>query len=100
MRKLLLQSLSWLTGASRAVLEFLLPILADSASRLLADLLPIALEVVESLDDEKGTGREKRDWAVAQVRTAARRGGIAAGASAINLAVEMAVARLRAEGGK
>jgi hypothetical protein len=53
--------IGWLTGTSKTVLEFIGPILQRSVADILSKVLPIALEVVESLatDDEK-TGAQKR----------------------------------------
>jgi len=100
MKKTLLNALAWLTGASRTVLAFILPILADSTARLLTALLPIALEVVASLADSDKSGEEKRAEAVDRIRAAAISAGIQASASAVNLALELAVAKLKESAAK
>lgn len=99
MKTALINALAWLTGASRAVLSLFLPILVGSLSALLTELAPIALEVVTSLADSGKSGEEKRAAAVARIKAEAMEAGIAASVSAINLAVELAVAKLK-EGGK
>lgn len=95
MKTLLVKALALLTGASKSVLNFILPILKDSASKLLADLLPIALEVVGSLVDSKESGDEKRKLAFARIETAAKARGIEAANSVINLAIELAVQKAK-----
>lgn len=95
MKATLLKILVRLTGASRELLELLLPILRDSASRLLAQLAPIALEVVRSLADSPHSGSQKRDAAVQRIQQLAVAEGIRASTSAVNLAVELAVANLK-----
>ena len=97
MKTTLLKILARLTGASRELLELLIPILKDSASRLLAQLAPIALEVVKSLADSPHSGSQKRDAAVQRIQALAVAEGIRASTSAVNLAVELAVANLRTE---
>jgi len=94
MKKALLNTLAWLTGASKTVLSFILPILADSTARLLANLLPIALDVVASLAESNKSGSEKRAIAVDQIRTLAISEGIAVTARAVNLSIELALAKL------
>ncbi len=95
MKNALLNALAWLTGASKTLLAFVLPILRDSTATLLSSLLPIAMEVVSSLADSQKTGDQKRSAAVEQIKAAAIQTGIIATASAINLAVELAVAKLK-----
>ncbi len=97
MKALLIKILTKLTGASRDLIELLIPILKDSASRLLAQLAPIALEVVRSLADSPHSGAQKRDAAVQQIQALAVAEGIRASTSAVNLAVELAVANLRTQ---
>ena len=97
MKTTLLKILARLTGASRELLELLIPILKDSASRLLAQLAPIALEVVKSLADSPHSGSQKRDAAVQRIQALAVAEGIRASTSAVNLAVELAVANLRTQ---
>ena len=97
MKTTLIRLLAKLTGASRDLIELLLPILRDSASRLLAQLAPIALEVVKSLADSPHSGSQKRDAAVQQIQALAVAEGIRASTSAVNLAIELAVANLRVQ---
>jgi DNA-binding MarR family transcriptional regulator len=95
MKALLIRILTKLTGASRELLELLIPILRDSASRLLAQLAPIALEVVKSLADSPHSGSQKREAALVQIQSLAVAEGIRASTSAVNLAIELAVANLK-----
>ena len=95
MKATLLKILVRLTGASRELLELLLPILRDSAARLLAELAPIALEVVRSLADSPHSGSQKREAALVRVQQLAVAEGIKASTSAVNLAIELAVANLK-----
>jgi len=92
--------LAKLLGISRQLLEWLLPILRDSAVTALEELLPVALKIVASLsmDSTKG-GAEKRAKAVDLLREEAKLIGVNAASSLLNLTVEMAVARLKAGGG-
>ena len=94
MTTLLIKILGWLSGSTKVVFSFLLPILEDNAAKLLAALLPIALDVVESLADSPKTGAEKRAAAVDAIKAQAIQTGIAATTSAVNLAVELAVQKL------
>lgn len=91
MKSIVVKALAFLTGASKSVLNFILPILKDSTSKLLADLLPIALEVVTSFAQSNKTSEEKRRAAFARIETAAKARGIEAANSVINLAIELAV---------
>lgn len=84
-------------GVSRTVLTFLLPILAGSLATALEQLLPVALSIVSDLSTRGDlSGLEKQELAVARLRDAAVQTGISVGASALNLAVEMAVTKLKA----
>lgn len=94
MKTLLVKAISAITGASKSVIEFIIPILRDSASSLLKELLPIALEVVSSLLTSDKSGEEKRKIAVDKIKAAATREGINASNRAVNLAVELALAKL------
>jgi hypothetical protein len=95
MKTTLIKILARLTGASRELLELLLPILRDSASRLLAELAPIAIEVVKSLAESPHSGAQKREAALREIQTRAVNAGIRASTSAANLAIELAVANLK-----
>jgi hypothetical protein len=94
MKKALLNTLAWLTGASKTLLAFLLPILADGTSQLLTALLPIALEVVSGLADTDKTGSEKRAHAADEIKAAAISAGLNASTRAVNLAIELALQKL------
>ena len=94
MKKTLLNALAWLTGASKTLISFLLPILASGTASLLTALLPIALEVVAGLADSGKTGAEKRAKAVDEIKAAALQAGIDASARAVNLAIELALQKL------
>lgn len=95
MKNTLLKILIRLTGASKQLLELILPILRDSAAQLLASLAPIAIEVVKSLADSPHSGAQKREAALAEIQTRAVSAGIKASASAVNLAIELAVQNLK-----
>lgn len=94
MKTLLLKTLSLLTGASKSVLEFIIPILKDSTANILKALLPIAVEVVSSLRDSSASGDEKRKIAVDQIKQTAIKEGVDASSRAINLAIELALAKI------
>lgn len=95
MKATLIRIIASLTGASQALVSFLLPILRDSASRVLAELAPIALEVVKSLADLPHSGAQKREAAMRQIQQLAVAEGIRASSSAVNAAIELAVLNLR-----
>ena len=94
MKTFLIKILGWLSGSTKVVFQFLLPILADNTAKLLAALLPIALDVVTSLADSDKTGAEKRAAAVDAIKAQAIQSGINFTASAVNLAVELAVQKM------
>ena len=96
MKTFLIKILGWLSGSTKVVFSFLLPILEDQTAKLLAGLLPIALDVVSSLADSPKTGAEKRAAAVDAIKAQALQAGINATASAVNLAVELAVQKMGA----
>ena len=95
MKSIVVKALSYLTGASRSVLEFILPILRDQTSKLLADILPIAMEIVASLLVSNKTNEEKRNAAFHRINTIAKDRGIQAANSTINLAIELAVQKIK-----
>jgi flagellar basal body L-ring protein FlgH len=95
MKSIVVKALSFLTGASRSVLEFILPILKDQSAKLLADILPIALEIVTSLLTSNKSNEEKRNAAFQRINTIARQRGIQAASSTINLAIELAVTKIK-----
>jgi len=94
MKTALLNALAWLTGASKTLLAFVLPILRDSTAQLLSALLPIALDVVASLAASPKSGAEKRAMAVDAIRAAAVQAGIQTSARMVNLAIELALQKL------
>jgi hypothetical protein len=94
MKSLLIKAISAITGASKSVIEFIIPILRDSASSLLKELLPIALEVVSSLLTSDKSGDEKRRIAVDRIKSAAIKEGINVSNRAVNLSIELALAKL------
>jgi hypothetical protein len=98
MKLFLIRAMAWLSGASKEVLLFVLPILRDSTAALLSQLLPIALEVVASLAEKKQPGRVKRMLAAEQIQRLAVAEGVAASNRMVNLAIELALQKL--EGGE
>ncbi len=91
MKATLLKILMKLTGTSRQLIELIWPIFRDSAAKLLADLAPIAIEVVGSLAESPHSGQQKREAALREIQTRAVAAGIRASTSAVNLAIELAV---------
>lgn len=83
-------------GISKQLLEWLLAILSSQAAKSLTVLLPIALAIVTELAMSGLSNKEKQQEAVKKLVEAATREGISAGLSIINLAVEMAVAQMKA----
>jgi hypothetical protein len=94
MKTLLLKTLSLLTGASKSVLEFIIPILKDSTANILKALLPIAVDVVSSLRDSSESGDQKRKIAAEQIKQVAFKEGVDASSRVINLAIELALAKI------
>lgn len=94
MKSIIVKTLSLLTGASKSVLEFIIPILKNSTANAIKDILPIALEVVLSLRDSSKTGDQKRRLAINQIKKTAFSNGIEASSSAVNLAIELALSRI------
>lgn len=92
---------STLNAAARAVLTFIMPVLKSRSGQLLAIALPIAQEIVNGLAHQQMPTAEKRDAAASQLKGALVSQGYAAaadiGSSLLNLAVEMAVAKLKVE---
>ena len=95
MKKTLLNAIAWITGASKIVVAFLLPILRDSTSQLLSVLLPIALDAVSSMATSNASGDEKRKAAADQIKAAAIQAGVQATSRAVNLAIELALEKLQ-----
>jgi hypothetical protein len=86
-----------LLGVSKTIIAFILPILKNQIGVSLEKLLPIALGIVTELASGQLSNSEKRDAAVKRLAAAATAQGISAGVSVLNLAVELAVANLKAE---
>lgn len=86
-------------GIAGSVFEFFIPVLRKLTADGLAQLLPLALEIVTALASQKISGEKKFDTAVKRLTTRAQQLGIEASASIINFAVESAVQKLK-EGGK
>lgn len=86
-------------GIAQSVFEFFIPVLRRLTAEGLAELLPLALEIVTALASQKISGEKKFDTAVKRLTTRAQQLGIEASASIINFAVEAAVQKLK-EGGK
>ena len=94
MKSILIKALSLLTGASKSVLEFIIPILKDSTASILKAILPIAIEVVSSLRDSSDSGDQKRKIASEQIKQIAIKEGIDASSRTVNLAIELALAKI------
>lgn len=86
-------------GIAGSVFDFFIPILRKVTADGLAELLPLALEIVTALASQKISGEKKFDTAVKRLTARAQQLGIEASASIINFAVEAAVQKLK-EGGK
>lgn len=88
-----------LSGAARAIVSFLLPILKSDAGKLIAVALPIAQGIVTDLAAGKLPSGDKRELAVTKLHSALVSQGYATAAeiasSTLNLVVEMAVSRLK-----
>ena len=88
--------LAKLLGISTALLNFFLPIFKAAVAGSLERLLPLALDIVSQLATGDLSGADKRNAALALLEKAAISQGIQASASILNLAVESAVANLKA----
>ena len=82
-------------GIALSVFNFYLPILKELSSAAVAALLPIALEIVQSLADTKKTGAEKREAAVKKLTAEAKKQGYSASESLIRFTVESAVQKYK-----
>lgn len=89
--------LARLTGLTTALLNFYLPVLKQLVATGVAQLLPIALEIVRSLADADKTGAQKRELAVRRLGTAATELGVSASENLIRLTIESAVSKLKLE---
>jgi hypothetical protein len=84
-------------GITTSVFNFFLPVLREIASSSVAVLLPLALEIVQSLATTDKTGAEKREAAVKKLSTVARKQGVAASESLIRFTIESAVQKFKLE---
>lgn len=84
-------------GITSSVFNFYLPILREIVSTSAATLLPIALEIVQSLAETKKTGAQKREAAVKKLTSEAKRMGYSASESLIRFTIESAVQRAKLE---
>jgi hypothetical protein len=91
------QLLAKIWGVTVSVFNFYLPILKEMASTSIAALLPLALEIVQSLAETKKTGAEKREAAVKKLTSEAKKLGITASESLIRFTIESAVQRVKLE---
>jgi hypothetical protein len=91
--------LAKLLGITTNILEFMLPLMRAMLATGLAALLPLALEIVRSLDRKDMSNSQKFKTAVSALRAEAIAQGINAGTNLIENAVNIAVAKLR-EGAK
>lgn len=94
------QLLLKLAGFGKALIGFLLPIIAKHGEQLLTAALPIALQIVASFDGSPGDGDAKRQLAVARLKNTLIAQGVATeqelGESTLNWIVETALQHLRA----
>ena len=86
-----------LAGIPSIIWNFYAPIIAELLTSAVSALLPIALEIVESLADSDKTSAQKREAAVKKLSSEARRYGIKASESLIRFTVESAVQRYKLE---
>ena len=84
-----------LAGVPAKIWNFYAPILKELLTSSVSALLPIALEIVESLADTDKTGAQKREAAVKKLALTAKKQGISASESLIRFAVESAVQRYK-----
>lgn len=94
--------IQWLLNMLGQLGEFFAAILKRGIQDQLNVLLPMALEVCSALahDSAMITNRQKREVAFSRLMSQARDLSITAAVSTINLAIELAVQKLKAEAGK
>jgi len=93
-KQLILSKLSWLE-------RFILSLFERGVVDYLEKLLPVAVGIVTSLmQNNTLTSEQKRAEAVKQLGDAAKNTGIDVGLSVLNLAVEMALQKVKAYGDK
>jgi predicted rRNA methylase YqxC with S4 and FtsJ domains len=88
---------SLITGKiSFSFLKEVLPLFNSSLQSLVAKLLPQAIEIVTELaKNGKLTDRQKQKEAFLQIQKIAKKEGLEAGSSLINLVIELAVSSLK-----
>lgn len=84
-----------LLGIGKSLWEFLLPIIASATSSYLEQMLPVAATIVGNLATSALSGEDKRKEAFSQLQAEAISRGINVSVSTLNLAIEMAVAKLK-----
>lgn len=89
--------LTSLLGISKVLWAFLLPLLAKHTIVVLEAILPIAIEAVRNLESSGKSNAAKRAEAAKYVATVAKAEGIKAAEGLVNISVELAVQKLRAE---
>ena len=89
--------LAKLLGINLRLLNWFLPIFKQAAAGALTQIMPIAIATVTQLATNNQLGNaEKRAAAFTTIGNEAKAAGIQAGVSVINLAIEAAVAQLKA----
>jgi len=97
MKALFLTLLAKIGGVSKALWDLISPILIKETGNLLEQVLPIAITYVTSLANNTGmTPQQKQQAAFNSIKAALIAAGIDASTSIINLAVEIAYARVKA----
>ena len=81
-------------GIGEEILTQVLPIIEGEAGALLLQLIPITEQVVLDLVSNPGTGVQKLNLAIPQIKAAAEAAGIKAGTAAIINAVQIVTTRL------
>lgn len=77
-------------------LKEILPLVSKSVQSLIATLLPLAVKIVADLAaDNQLTNKQKQKEAFVKIQEIAKKEGIQAGTSLINLVIELAVASLK-----
>ena len=85
-----------LLGVTNSVWRFYAPILKTTAYQGLPQLLPVALDVVQSLAKTGKTGSEKRNEAIAVLLDWAKLQGLSVSESLVRWTIESAVQRIKA----
>jgi hypothetical protein len=87
--------LAKLVGVTTNVINFFLPAMRLILATGLSALLPVAIEVVRSLNDKPMSGGDKFKLAVETLKNEAIVRGIEAGTNALEIVIVSAVAKLR-----